>query len=81
MRPEIYRMQVRAIVEAAKAVKEKGHTPIVEQIPLVGRRELEETREEAEAIVREVLGENSGPDRHHDRVATRLHHGRDSWPG
>jgi pyruvate, orthophosphate dikinase len=61
MRPEIYRMQVRAIVEAAKAVKEKGHTPIVEiMIPLVGFwRELEETREEAEAIVREVLGENN----------------------
>jgi pyruvate, orthophosphate dikinase len=61
MRPEIYRMQVRAIVEAAKAVKEKGHTPIVEvMIPLVGfGRELEETREEAEAIVREVLGENN----------------------
>jgi pyruvate, orthophosphate dikinase len=60
MRPEIYRMQVRAIVEAAKAVKEKGHTPIVEiMIPLVGfARELEVTREEAEAVVREVLGED-----------------------
>jgi pyruvate, orthophosphate dikinase len=61
MRPEIYRMQVRAIVEAAKAVKEKGHTPIVEiMIPLVGfGRELEETRKQAEAIVREVLGEDN----------------------
>ncbi len=61
MRPEIYRMQVRAIVEAAKAVKEKGLTPIVEvMIPLVGfGRELEETRDEAEAIVREVLGEDN----------------------
>ncbi|CAN5883319.1 pyruvate, phosphate dikinase [soil metagenome] len=61
MRPEIYRMQVRAIVEAAKAVTEKGHTPIVEiMIPLVGfRSELEETRKEAEAIVREVLGEDN----------------------
>jgi pyruvate,orthophosphate dikinase len=60
MRPEIYRMQVRAIVEAAKAVKEKGHTPIVEiMIPLIGfERELEEAREEAEAVVREVLGED-----------------------
>jgi pyruvate,orthophosphate dikinase len=61
MRPEIYRMQVRAIVEAAKAATEKGLTPMVEvMIPLVGfGRELEETREEAEAIVREVLGENN----------------------
>ena len=61
MRPEIYRMQVRAIVEAAKAATEKGLTPMVEvMIPLVGfGRELEETREEAEAIVREVLGEDN----------------------
>jgi pyruvate,orthophosphate dikinase len=61
IRPEIYRMQVRAIVEAAKAVREDGHTPIVEiMIPLVGfRSELEETREEAEAIVSEVLGEDN----------------------
>ena len=61
MRPEIYRMQVRAIVEAARAVREKGHDPIVEiMIPLVGfGRELEETREEAEAIVKEVLGEDN----------------------
>ncbi|MGH3147240.1 MAG: putative PEP-binding protein, partial [Rubrobacter sp.] len=61
MRPGIYRMQVRAIVEAAKAVKETSHTPIVEiMIPLVGfRSELEETRNEAEAIVRDVLGEDN----------------------
>jgi pyruvate, orthophosphate dikinase len=60
MRPEIYRMQVRAIVEAANAVRENGHDPIVEiMIPLVGfGRELEETRKEAEAIVKEVLGED-----------------------
>jgi pyruvate,orthophosphate dikinase len=61
MRPEIYRMQVRAIVEAANAVRENGHDPIVEiMIPLVGfGRELEETRKEAEAIVKEVLGEDN----------------------
>jgi len=61
MRPEIYRMQVRAIVEAAKAVMEKGLTPVVEiMIPLVGfGRELEATREEAEAIVKEVLSEDN----------------------
>ena len=57
-RPEIYQMQVRAITEAAKAVEEEGHTPVVEiMIPLVCfRNELEETRKEAEAIVEEVLG-------------------------
>jgi pyruvate, orthophosphate dikinase len=51
-------MQVRAIAEAAKAVEEEGHTPVVEiMIPLVCfRNELEETRKEAEAIVEEVLG-------------------------
>jgi pyruvate, orthophosphate dikinase len=61
MRPEIYRMQVRAIAEAAKAVTEKGLTPIVEiMIPLVGfGRELEVTREEAEGVVEEVLGEDN----------------------
>ncbi|HEX7170932.1 MAG TPA: pyruvate, phosphate dikinase, partial [Rubrobacter sp.] len=60
-RPEIYRMQVRAIVEAAKALTEKGHTPIVEiMIPLVGfGRELEVTRDEAAGIVKEVLGEDN----------------------
>ena len=60
-RPEIYRMQVKAIVEAAKTVTEKGHTPVVEiMIPLVGfGRELEVTREEVDATVREVLGEEN----------------------
>ncbi|MCA1729104.1 MAG: pyruvate, phosphate dikinase, partial [Actinobacteria bacterium] len=58
VRPEIYRMQIRAIAEAAKAVEEEGHTPIVEiMIPLVCfQNELEETRKEAETIVEEVLG-------------------------
>jgi pyruvate,orthophosphate dikinase len=60
-RPEIYRMQVKAIVEAAKTVTEKGLTPVVEiMIPLVGfGRELEVTREEVETTVREVLGEEN----------------------
>ena len=60
-RPEIYRMQVRAIVEAAKTVTEKGSRPVVEiMIPLVGfGRELEVTREEVDATVREVLGEEN----------------------
>ncbi len=61
MRPEIYRMQVRAIAEAAKAATDKGRNPVVEiMIPLVGfGRELEETRKEAAAVVREVLGEDN----------------------
>jgi pyruvate,orthophosphate dikinase len=58
VRPEIYRMQVRAIAEAAQAVKEEGGTPIVEvMIPLAGfKKELAEVREEAEAAIEEVLG-------------------------
>ncbi|HVF00936.1 MAG TPA: putative PEP-binding protein [Rubrobacteraceae bacterium] len=58
VRPEIYRMQVRAIAEASRDLRERGHTPVVEiMIPLVGfRSELEETRSEAEEIVEEVLG-------------------------
>ena len=61
VRPEIYKMQVRAIAEAARVVQERGHTPVVEiMIPLVGfRTELARTREEAEAIVEEVLGEEN----------------------
>jgi pyruvate, orthophosphate dikinase len=61
VRPEIYKMQVRAIAEAAKAVREQGYTPIVEvMIPLVGfPDELEGTRKVAEGTVSEVLGEDS----------------------
>jgi pyruvate, orthophosphate dikinase len=68
-RPEIYRMQTRAIAEAAKNVREKGHSPDVEiMIPLVGfRRELEETRRDAGAIVESVLGSRS-----HVRVGTMI---------
>jgi pyruvate,orthophosphate dikinase len=53
-------MQVRAIAEAARAVKEEGGTPVVEvMIPLAGfQKELAEVREEAEAVVEEVLGED-----------------------
>ncbi len=60
VRPEIYRMQVRAIAEAARAVQEEGVTPIVEiMIPLVGfRNELVETRKEVEAVIEETLSEN-----------------------
>ncbi|CAA9393902.1 MAG: Pyruvate,phosphate dikinase [uncultured Rubrobacteraceae bacterium] len=58
VRPGLYRMQVRAIAEAAKAVKEEGHDPIAEiMVPLVGfRPELAKIREEISAVVEEVLG-------------------------
>jgi pyruvate,orthophosphate dikinase len=55
--PGIYRMQVRAILEAACAVKEDGGRPGVEiMIPLVGvARELEILRAEAEEVAQDVL--------------------------
>jgi pyruvate,orthophosphate dikinase len=58
MRPGLYRMQARAIAEAAKAVREEGYDPIVEiMVPLVGfRPELAEVRGEIEDVVEEVLG-------------------------
>jgi len=61
-RPEIYRMQVRAISEAARTAREKGHDTEVEiMIPLVGfRSELERTRRDAEAVIEGVFkGERS----------------------
>ncbi len=58
VRPGLYRMQARAIAEAAKAVKEEGHDPIIEiMVPLVGfRPELAEVRGEIEDVVAEILG-------------------------
>ena len=59
MRPGLYAMQVRAIMEAACDVKERGSKPIVEiMIPLVAvREELEMMRAEAEIQVAAVLEE------------------------
>ncbi|HWD73312.1 MAG TPA: pyruvate, phosphate dikinase [Actinomycetota bacterium] len=56
-RPGLYAMQVRAIMEAACDVKEKGGRPVVEiMIPLVAvREELEMMRAEAESVIGEVL--------------------------
>ncbi|HEY2667043.1 MAG TPA: pyruvate, phosphate dikinase [Actinomycetota bacterium] len=56
-RPGLYAMQVRAIMEAACDVKEKGGRPVVEiMIPLVAvREELEMMRAEAEAVIADVL--------------------------
>ena len=55
--PGIYRMQVRAIMEAACEVKRKGGKPGVEiMIPLVGiATELEILRAEADEVAKEVL--------------------------
>ncbi len=58
MRPGLYRMQAKAIAEAAKAVREEGYDPLVEiMVPLVGfRPELAAVRGEIEDIVEDVLG-------------------------
>ncbi len=55
--PGIYKMQVRAIIEAAVEVKRKGGRPGVEiMIPLVGiATELEILRAETEEVAKEVL--------------------------
>jgi len=57
--PEIYRMQVRAIVEAAVQVKTVNKINVHPEImiPLVGHvKELDMLRKEAEQIIAEVLG-------------------------
>ncbi|MEA2477253.1 MAG: pyruvate, orthophosphate dikinase [Actinomycetota bacterium] len=57
IKPGLYAMQVRAIVEAACAVKKKGGDPVVEiMIPLVATsEELRQMREELEPVAHEVL--------------------------
>jgi pyruvate,orthophosphate dikinase len=59
MYPEIYSMQVRAIMEAACEVKKAGGTPIVEiMIPLVSHvNELKILREQTDKICQQVLKE------------------------
>ncbi|HVE75588.1 MAG TPA: putative PEP-binding protein, partial [Actinomycetota bacterium] len=59
VKPALYAMQVRAIIEAACDVKAKGKRPVVEiMIPLVAvREEFDLLREESEAVIREVLTE------------------------
>jgi len=57
--PEIYRMQVRAIVEAAVQVKTANKINVHPEImiPLVGHiKELDMLRKEAEKVIAEVLG-------------------------
>src|SRR5207248_7116660 len=55
--PGLYRMQVRAIMEAACELKKKGNKPGVEiMIPLVGiPRELEVLRAECEDVCKQVI--------------------------
>ena len=57
MRPGLYAMQVRAIMQAACDVRERGGRPVVEiMIPLVAMpEELEMMKAEAESVIAEVL--------------------------
>ncbi|MGZ4110170.1 MAG: pyruvate, phosphate dikinase, partial [Actinomycetota bacterium] len=57
VKPGLYAMQVRAIVEAAVEVKKAGGDPKVEiMIPLVATRpELQQMREELEPVANEIL--------------------------
>ena len=57
VKPALYAMQVQAIAEAACTVRKRGKRPVVEiMIPLVAvLEELEMLREEAEAVIAEVL--------------------------
>jgi pyruvate,orthophosphate dikinase len=57
VKPGLYAMQVRAIVEAAVQVKKAGGDPRVEiMIPLVATKpELQQTREELEPVAAEIL--------------------------
>ncbi|MEO7804824.1 MAG: pyruvate, phosphate dikinase, partial [Actinomycetota bacterium] len=57
VKPALYAMQVRAIIEAACDAKESGKRPVVEiMVPLVAvRQEFEMIRDEAKAVIAEVL--------------------------
>ena len=57
LKPGLYAMQVRAIIEAAAKVKAEGGNPIVEiMIPLVAtREELSQVREELEPVAHQIL--------------------------
>jgi len=57
LKPGLYAMQVRAIVEAACRVKAEGRKPVVEiMIPLVAtREELAQMREELEPVAAEAM--------------------------
>ncbi|HEX6131562.1 MAG TPA: pyruvate, phosphate dikinase [Actinomycetota bacterium] len=73
VKPGLYAMQVRAIVEAACEVKRTGGEPKVEiMIPLVATRpELEQMRQELEPVAREVQ-ERAGVDLGHLEWGTMI---------
>jgi pyruvate, orthophosphate dikinase len=60
VKPGLYAMQVRAIIEAAVQVKAAGKEPVIEiMIPLVAvREEFDAMRREALAIIDEVFANN-----------------------
>lgn len=70
--PEIYRMQVRAIMEAALQLKEEGVEAVVEiMIPLVGeKKELEFVKSEVVDEIASVFEENS--DRIDHKIGTMI---------
>ncbi|HEX9696682.1 MAG TPA: pyruvate, phosphate dikinase [Actinomycetota bacterium] len=57
MKPDLYTMQVRAIMEAACDLKAEGRNPIVEiMIPLVSvGEEIRRSRDDADRVAREVI--------------------------
>jgi pyruvate, orthophosphate dikinase len=65
VKPGLYAMQVRAIVEAAVSLKKKGHDPRPEiMIPLVATaEELRQMREELEPVATKII-EKAGVDLH-----------------
>jgi pyruvate, orthophosphate dikinase len=73
VKPGLYAMQVRAILEAAAAVRAEGGLPMVEiMIPLVATRaELEQMRQELEPAAERVL-EESGQGLEHIEWGTMI---------
>jgi pyruvate,orthophosphate dikinase len=73
VKPGLYAMQVRAIIEAAVAVKKEGADPRVEiMIPLVATKpELEQMRAELEPVAREIL-EREGVELEHLEWGTMI---------
>jgi pyruvate,orthophosphate dikinase len=73
VKPGLYAMQVRAIVEAAVQVKKAGKDPRVEiMIPLVATKaELQQMREELEPVARQIL-EHEGVELEHLEWGTMI---------
>jgi len=73
VKPGLYAMQVRAIIEAAVEVRKAGGNPQVEiMIPLVAaREELRQMREELEPVARKIL-EREGVELEHVEWGTMI---------